>query len=92
MGERVLKQQTRFAVSKCKVIYTVVNNLHSTHTLMKSKMAATDQERDLEVVGNRLMKLSTKGAAAVKNPMRAVIRKRTRIKLSLSYCPYSNLR
>ena len=67
----------RFNIDKCRVMHVGAKNPNYVYKLMGSELSATNQERDLGVLVDSSMKMSTQCAAAVKkaNSMLGIIRK-----------------
>ena len=77
LEEWAAKWQMRFNVGKCKVMHIGAKNPNFKYRLTGSELSVTDQERDLGVLVDSSMKVSTQCAAAVKkaNSMLGIIRK-----------------
>ena len=77
LGEWAEKWQMRFNVKKCKVMHIGAKNQNFTYRLMGSELSVTAQERDLGVLVDNSMKVSTQCAAAIRkaNSMLGVIKK-----------------
>ncbi|CAM5102996.1 unnamed protein product [Eretmochelys imbricata] len=71
------KWQMKFNVDKYKVMHIGKNNPNYTYNMMGANLATTNQEKDLGVIMNSSLKMSTQCAAAVKkaNAMLGIIKK-----------------
>ena len=66
LGEWAAKWQMCFNIRKYKVMHTGAKNQNFIHQLMGSELSMMDQERDLGVLVDSSMKVSTQCAVAVK--------------------------
>ena len=89
LGEWASKWQMRFNVSKCKVMHAGAKKPNFEYNLMGSELAVTKQERDLGVVVDSSMKMSTQCAATAKkaNSMLGIIRKEIENKMASIILP-----
>ena len=59
LGEWQAKQQICFNIRKCKIMHIGAKNQNFSYQLMGSELSVMDQERDIGVLVDSLMKVST---------------------------------
>uniref|UniRef100_A0A452HI16 Reverse transcriptase domain-containing protein n=1 Tax=Gopherus agassizii TaxID=38772 RepID=A0A452HI16_9SAUR len=77
LSDWATKWQMKFNVDKCKVMHIGKNNPNYTYNMMGANLATTSQEKDLGVIVDSSLKMSTQCAEAVKkaNRMLGIIKK-----------------
>uniref|UniRef100_A0A8C4XYG1 Reverse transcriptase domain-containing protein n=1 Tax=Gopherus evgoodei TaxID=1825980 RepID=A0A8C4XYG1_9SAUR len=77
LSDWATKWQMKFKVDKCKVMHIGKNNPNYTYNMMGAHLATTSQEKDLGVIVDSSLKMSTQCAEAVKkaNSMLGIIKK-----------------
>uniref|UniRef100_A0A8C3H706 Reverse transcriptase domain-containing protein n=1 Tax=Chrysemys picta bellii TaxID=8478 RepID=A0A8C3H706_CHRPI len=77
LSDWATKWQMKFNVDKCKVMHIGKNNSNYTYNMMGANLATTSQEKDLGVIVDSSLKMSTQCAEAVKkaNRMLGIIKK-----------------
>ncbi|CAM5143004.1 unnamed protein product [Natator depressus] len=77
LSDWATKWQMKFNVDECKVMHTGKNDPHYTYNMMGANLATTNQERELGVIVDSSLKMSTQCTAAVKkvNRMLGIIEK-----------------
>ncbi|CAM4547301.1 unnamed protein product [Lepidochelys olivacea] len=77
LGDWVTKWQMKFNVDKCKIMHIGKHDPNYTYKMMESKLVVTTQEKDLGVIVDSSLKISTQCAVAAKkaNKMLGIIKK-----------------